>query len=187
MLRLVDYWLLRIGYQSSSYLTDRVLELGFVDLLLLFADNDQRARRDGRRAGQALGRKIEDCVGYRILGWFENGFRQISNRLLPVGHNADLAGMRIRVLPSGGGGGERYLRCCWGVAPMYLDLTEAMIDMIKAGTIDAQEIHLLYQPVTYGVHTFHRFHTRSNPLLHLTADLPAPGRLRRLAGRLGRT
>ena len=35
-----------------------------------------------------------------MLGWFENGFRHISNRVRPVRRPADLAGMRIRVLPS---------------------------------------------------------------------------------------
>jgi C4-dicarboxylate-binding protein DctP len=41
-----------------------------------------------------------------------------------------------------------------------MDLTQA-IEMIKAGTIDAQE-NPLSNTVTYGVHKFHRFHTLSN-------------------------
>ena len=36
---LVESGLLTLGYQSSSYLTDRVPELSFVDLPFLFADN----------------------------------------------------------------------------------------------------------------------------------------------------
>ncbi len=43
---------------------------------------------------------------------------------------------------------------------MPMDLTQA-IEMIKAGTIDAQE-NPLSNTVTYGVHRFHRFHTLSN-------------------------
>src|SRR4030095_8492064 len=35
------------------------------------------------------------------------------------------------------------------------------IEMIKAGTVDAQE-NPLSNTVTYGVHKFHRFHTLSN-------------------------
>jgi TRAP-type C4-dicarboxylate transport system substrate-binding protein len=50
--------------------------------------------------GKILARNIEDRVNYRILGYFENGFRQISNRLRPIHALADMAGMRIRVLTS---------------------------------------------------------------------------------------
>src|SRR4029077_8484227 len=81
ILWLVEHGLLTLGYQSSSYLTDRVPELGFVDPPCLSADNAQaRGAMDGA-LGAFLARKIEDKVSYRILGWFENGFRQISNRL----------------------------------------------------------------------------------------------------------
>jgi TRAP-type C4-dicarboxylate transport system substrate-binding protein len=107
--------------------------------------------------GRFLGDKIEERVNYRILGWFENGFRQISNRLRPVHTPSDLKDMRIRVLPS-----EVQARtfALLGCVPMRMDLTEA-IDRIKAGTIDAQE-NPFANTVTYGVHKFHRFHTVTN-------------------------
>ena len=157
ILWLVEHGVLTLGYQSSSYLTDRVPELGFVDLPFLFADNTQaRGAMDGA-LGAYLARKIEDKVSYRILGWFENGFRQISNRLRGVHRPADLAGLRIRVLPSEV---QKRTFALLGAVPMRLDLTEA-IEMIKAGTIDAQE-NPFANTVTYGVHKFHRFHTVSN-------------------------
>src|SRR5262245_27406910 len=100
ILWLVEHGLLTLGYQSSSYLTDRVPELGFVDLPFLFASNAQaRAAMDGA-LGSYLARQIEQRVDYRILGYFENGFRHISNRLHRVRTPADMKGMRIRVLPS---------------------------------------------------------------------------------------
>ena len=157
ILWLVEHGLLTLGYQSSSYLTDRVPELGFVDLPFLFADNAQaRGAMDGA-LGAFLARKIEAAVDYRILGWFENGFRQISNRLRPVHTPDDLKGLRIRVLPSEV---QRRTFELLGAVPMRMDLTEA-IAMIKAGTIDAQE-NPFANTVTYGVHKFHRFHTISN-------------------------
>ncbi len=154
ILTLVENGKMTLGYQSSSYLTDRVPELGFVDLPFLFASNAQaRASMDGA-LGQHLVRKTEERIGYRILGWFENGFRHISNRLRPVHLPADLKGMKIRVLPS-----EIHKRTfeLLGALPMRMDLTEA-IAMIKAGTLDAQE-NPLANTVTYGVHKFHKFHT----------------------------
>ncbi len=157
ILWLVEDGVLTLGYQSSSYLTDRVPELGFVDLPFLFDKRDQaRGAMDGA-LGKFLADSIEQRVNYRILGWFENGFRQISNRLHRVRVPADLDGMRIRVLPS-----EVQARTfeLLGAVPLRWDLTEA-IAAIKAGTIDAQE-NPFANTVTYGVHKFHRFHTVTN-------------------------
>jgi tripartite ATP-independent transporter DctP family solute receptor len=154
ILTLVENGEMTLGYQSSSYLTDRVPELGFVDLPFLFADNAQaRAAMDGA-LGQFLAAKTEERINYRILGWFENGFRHISNRLRPIHMPADMRGMKIRVLPS-----EIHKRTfeLLGAQAMRMDLTEA-IAMIKAGTLDAQE-NPLANTVTYGVHKFHKFHT----------------------------
>src|SRR3954465_5224070 len=157
ILWLVESGVLTLGYQSSSYLTDRVPELGFVDLPFLFARRDQaRAAMDGK-LGQFLAQKIEERVNYRILGWFENGFRQISNRLRTVRVPADLKDMRIRVLPSDVQARTFELL---GAVPLRWDLAEA-IAAIKAGTIDAQE-NPFANTVTYGVHKFHHFHSATN-------------------------
>jgi TRAP-type transport system periplasmic protein len=157
ILTLVESGEIALGYQSSSYLTDRVPELGFVDLPFLFASSAQaRAAMDGA-LGAFLARKIEVRIGYRILGWFENGFRHISNRLRPIHLPSDMQGMKIRVLPSGIH--KRTFELLGAVA-MRMDLTEA-IAMITAGTLDAQE-NPLANTVTYGVHKFHKFHTLSS-------------------------
>ena len=156
ILTLVEKGEITLGYQSSSYLTDRVPELGFVDLPFLFSSNAQaRGAMDGA-LGEFLARKTEERINYRILGWFENGFRYLSNRLHPIHVPADMKGMKIRVLPS-----EIHRRTfeLLGAVAMRMDLTEA-IAMIKAGTLDAQE-NPLANTVTYGVHTFHKFHTLS--------------------------
>src|SRR5215468_6058535 len=89
ILWLVEHGVLTLGYQSSSYLTDRVPELGLVDLPFLFKDTQAaRAAMDGA-LGDALARAIEARTNFRILGWFENGFRHISNRLRPLRAPAD--------------------------------------------------------------------------------------------------
>jgi TRAP-type transport system periplasmic protein len=156
ILTLVENGEITLGYQSSSYLTDRVPELGFVDLPFLFSSNAQaRCAMDGA-LGDFLARKTEDRIGYRILGWFENGFRHISNRLRLIHLPDDMNGMKIRVLPS-----EIHRRTfeLLGATAMRMDLTDA-IAMIKAGTLDAQE-NPLANTATYGVHNFHKFHTLS--------------------------
>ncbi len=154
IITMVENGEITLGYQSSSYLTDRVPELGFVDLPFLFADNAQaRTAMDGA-LGDFLARKTEERANFRILGWFENGFRHISNRLRPVHLPADLKGMKIRVLPS-----DIHKRTfeLLGAVAMRMDLTDA-IAMVKAGALDAQE-NPLANTVTYGVHKLHKFHT----------------------------
>ena len=157
ILALVENGEMTLGYQSSSYLTHRVPELGFVDLPFLFEHRDQARRAIDGELGRFLSRSIEARIDYRILGYFENGFRHISNRLRTVRTPAALKGMRIRVLPS-----EVQARTfeLLGAIPLRWDLTEA-IAAIKAGTIDAQE-NPFANTVTYGVHKFHRFHTITN-------------------------
>jgi TRAP-type C4-dicarboxylate transport system substrate-binding protein len=154
ILWLVESGVLSLGYQSSSYLTDRVPELGFVDLPFLFSSKEQaRGAMDGA-LGVTLAQKIEDRVGYRIVGWLENGFRHISNRVRRVRSPADLAGMTIRVLPS-----DVQVRTfeMLGAQPLRWDLTEALAAIV-AGKIDAQE-NPLANTVTYGAHKYHPFHT----------------------------
>ena len=154
---LVESGVLTLGYQSSSYLTERVPDLGIVDLPFLFPDVPAaRAAMDGP-LGQTLATRIEEAMNYRILGWFENGFRHVSNKLRPVRTPADLQGMDIRVLPSRIQARTFELL---GAEPRIMDLSEAIAE-VTAGTLDAQE-NPFFNTVTYGVHNFHRFHTATN-------------------------
>jgi TRAP-type transport system periplasmic protein len=154
---LVESGVLTLGYQSSSYFTERVPDVGVADLPFLFTDpKSARAAIDGR-LGSALTAKLEAGMNLRIAGYFENGFRHVSNRLRPIRTPADMKGMTIRVLPS-----QIQARTfeLLGANPKIMDLTEA-IDAIKAGKLDAQE-NPFANTVTYGVHKYHRFHSATN-------------------------
>ena len=154
---LVESGVLTVAYQSSSYFTEQIPDLGIADLPFLFSDTAQaRASMDGR-FGATLAQRMEAKGNYRILGWFENGFRHISNRLRPIHTPADMKGMTIRVLPSKVQ--ERTFQLL-GATPRIMDLSE-LLPAIKAGTLDAQE-NPFSNTTTYGVHKFHKFHTASN-------------------------
>jgi TRAP-type C4-dicarboxylate transport system substrate-binding protein len=154
---LVESGVLTLGYQSSSYLTDRIPAIGVADLPFLFLDQSKaRAAMDGA-LGRALTTRIEAETSFRIVGYFENGFRHVSNRVRPIHTPADMKGLSIRVLPSRIQ--ERTFQLL-GAAPRIMDLTEALA-AIKAGKLDAQE-NPFSNTVTYGVHAFHRFHTETN-------------------------
>ena len=155
VLWLSERGILTLAYQSTSYLTERVPELEFADLPFLFASlAEARAAMDGR-LGAYLSSKIEERIpAYRMLGYFENGYRHISNRVRPVHVPADMRGLKIRSLPS-----QMHSRtyAMLGAIPLIMDLKPAIAAVI-AGEIDAQE-NPLANTVDYGVHKFHRYHT----------------------------
>ena len=157
ILWLTEHGFLTISYQSSSYLTDQVPELGFVDLPFLFKNNNHARNCMDGELGAYLSQKTEERINYKILGYFENGFRHVSNRLRPIRKPSDFKNMKIRVLPS-----EFQVKTfsLLGATPMRMDLTEAIKGVID-GTLDAQE-NPFANTVTYGVHNHHKYHTISN-------------------------
>ncbi|MBM3356707.1 MAG: TRAP transporter substrate-binding protein [Betaproteobacteria bacterium] len=155
LLWMAEHGILTLAYQSTSYLADRVPELEFADLPFLFNGlDDARAAMDGG-LGAHLSRKIEERIpGYRVLGYFENGYRHVSNRLRAVRTPADLKGMRVRLMP-----GKIHARSfeLLGAIPCTMDLQPGL-EAIQSGTVDAQE-NPLANTVDYGAHKAHRFHT----------------------------
>lgn len=156
LLWMTEHGILTLSYQSTSYLADRVPELDFADLPFLFETLEEaRSAMDGA-LGAHLSRKIEERIGYRLLGYFENGYRHLSNRLRPVHAPADLKGMRIRLMP-----GRIHHRSfeLLGAVPFSLDLKPGL-EAIVSGAVDAQE-NPLANTVDYGAHKAHRYHTLS--------------------------
>ncbi len=155
LLWMAEHGILTLSYQSTSYLADRVPELELADLPFLFDGlEDARAAMDGR-FGAWLTRRIEERIpGYRILGYFENGYRHLSNRLRPVRAPADLKGMKIRLMP-----GKVHARSfeLQGAIPCSMDIKEGL-EAIMAGRVDAQE-NPFANTVDYGAHKAHRYHT----------------------------
>ena len=109
---------------------------------------------DGKLGGY-LSRKIEERIpGYRVLGFFENGYRHVSNRLHPVRTLADLKGLRTRLMP---GKTHNQSFALLGAVPFSLDLKPGL-EAIVAGKVDAQE-NPLANTVDYGAHKVHQYHT----------------------------
>jgi TRAP-type C4-dicarboxylate transport system substrate-binding protein len=158
LLWMAEHGILTLSYQSTSYLADRVPELDMADLPFLFDGlKDARAAMDGK-FGAWMTRKIEERIpGYRVLGYFENGYRHVSNKLRPVRALADLKGMRVRLMP-----GTIHARSfeLQGAVPFSLDLKPGL-EAVVNGTVDAQE-NPLANTVDYGAHKVHRYHTLTN-------------------------
>ena len=145
---LVDAGVLTMGYTT---ITD-VPELELAALPFLFADTAAaRAAMDGP-LGAAATASLEAANNYRILGYFENGFRHVSNNIRPVRTLEDLQGLRIRVL-----GAQRRTFELLGADARAMDLTAA-IEGIREGALDGQE-NPFANTVTYNIYPMQRYHT----------------------------
>ncbi len=155
LLWMAEHGILTLCYQSTSYLADRVPELDIADLPFLFDGLEHaRAAMDGP-FGAWLTRMIEERIPkYKVLGYFENGYRHVSNQLRPVRSLADMKGMKVRLMP-----GPVHARSfeLQGAVPFSLDLKPGL-EAVVNGTVDAQE-NPLANTVDYGAHKVHRFHT----------------------------
>lgn len=156
LLSMVECGLLTMCYFSTSYLATRVPELDVVDLPFLFEDEAHaHAAMDGA-LGNYLTEKTESATDFRVLGYWDNGFRHLSNRLRPVRTPGDLKGMRIRLQPN-----DVHINTFerLGAVPVPVDL-KIGIEKIVSHEVDAQE-NPLANTVTYGVTDHHRHITMS--------------------------
>lgn len=84
---------------SALGLLGQVKELGFQDVPFLFkTEAEAHAVFDGP-VGNTLNEKLNG-VGIHVLGWWENGFRHITNSRRPVNTLADLKGLKLRTQPN---------------------------------------------------------------------------------------
>ena len=102
LLDLVESGELDLCYFSSSYLTARVPALGVFDIPFMLTDRGRtRALLQGA-LGERVAAEVASRTGYAVLGFWDNGLRNISNRLRPIRRPEDCKGIRIRTLPSEG-------------------------------------------------------------------------------------
>lgn len=151
LLAVVESGELDLCYFASSYLVGRVPGLGVLELAFGVTD---RARAYDRLDG-ALGARLADAVaantGYRVLAWWDNGIRHISNRLRPIRRPEDCRGIRLRTLDNAF---HQRVFAALGFEPQYLDVKD-LVPAVEAERVDAQE-NPLTNLVNFKLHRFHR-------------------------------
>ncbi len=146
-------------YFSSSYLCDRVQDLNVLETPFLFEDLHSAHRALDGDLGGALRDAVRDRTGFEVLGFWDNGFRHMTNSLRPIVRPADCAGMTVRMQPNAIH--EELIRC-WGAVPVAVELSEA-IRLLQSGAVVAQE-NPLANTVAYGVDRLHRHVTMTGHL-----------------------
>ncbi|MDP6277659.1 MAG: hypothetical protein QGI11_03990, partial [Nitrospinota bacterium] len=86
LLSMVECGLLTMCYFSTSYLTNlfpELYQLEIIDLPFVFKNEESAHSALDGALGKYLTEKTEECTGYRVLCYWDNGFRQLSNLLRP--------------------------------------------------------------------------------------------------------
>lgn len=84
---------------TAGSITKEVPQLGVLSVPFLFRDTDHAARVLSGPIGREIGTSM-DSQGVIFLAFGEHGFRHMSNAKRPIVHPADLAGLRMRVIPN---------------------------------------------------------------------------------------
>src|SRR3546814_1647702 len=80
-------------YFSASYLADRVAEIALFDLPFMIRDRAQaHAMLDGP-LGRLIVDRMAEAADFRIVAWWDNGFRHLSNGVRPIRSPVDCEGL----------------------------------------------------------------------------------------------
>lgn len=117
----------------SSVMSSVSDEFGIFEMPYIIQDRDHM-----RRVQKALGGTFQDAAmakGYRILGYYENGFRNITNNTRPINVPADLDGIKLRT-PKGAWRVKMFK--LYGANPTPMAFSE-VFTALQTGVIDGQE------------------------------------------------
>ncbi len=156
LLDLVENGDLTLCYFASSYLADRIPEIGIFDLPFVVESRKRAyAALDGV-LGNFLKKRFLEETDFRILAFWDNGFRHFSNGVKPIRTPADCAGLKIRSMNSDLH--QAFFRSL-GFDPAFVDVRD-LVAAVENGTIDAQE-NPLTNTYNFGTHKHHRYITLS--------------------------
>ncbi|MEK9662296.1 MAG: TRAP transporter substrate-binding protein DctP, partial [Alphaproteobacteria bacterium] len=138
-------------YLSTIRFARHVPALSLFDAPFLIGERGRVWRALEGRFGAEIKAAFAKDTPSRVLGFWDNGFRQISNRVRPLSTPADCAGLSIRVQQTEDIV-ETFERIGFDVHS--IDISEA-VRSLEAGRIDAQE-----NPLTsinaFGIQRFHK-------------------------------
>lgn len=148
--------LVKEGKLTLAYLTmaTGIPALEVAALPFLFSDTQTvRNAMDGS-LGQAAAEKIEADTGLRVLGFYENGFRHISNSVRPVHQPEDLHQLKIRALDM-----QKRTFELLGADPQLVPLTRVVAGL-ESGELEGQE-NPFENVITYRMYPTQKYYTKT--------------------------
>jgi tripartite ATP-independent transporter DctP family solute receptor len=125
---------LDIALESTMSLSNFVPEIDVLNMPFLFKDAEEAYKVLDGEAGQKLAAKSEE-YGFKILGWWYNGFRDMSNSKGSIETPKDMSGLKFRIPES------EVFRSAFealGALPTSMPVSE-VFTAIQLGTVDGQE------------------------------------------------
>lgn len=83
---------------STSYYSSIVPEVQAFDLPFMFADITEARKVVDGKAGQTVAKMYEGS-GIKVIGYWENGMRELTNNARPIHSVEDVKGLNLRTMP----------------------------------------------------------------------------------------
>lgn len=118
----------------SSVMSSISAEAGLFDMPFLVKDRAHLNRIEHDIFWPMIAPAIE-AKGYKVVGFWENGIRHITNNVRPINTPADLKGVKIRTPKSTW---RVKMFSAWGANPTPMSFSEVFV-ALQTGVIDGQE------------------------------------------------
>lgn len=124
-----------VAYMASGYLSAQVSELGVIDLPFHVSDRTAALGSLDGAAGDMIRKAISAKSKLRVLAFWDNGFRHVSNRVRDIRKPEDCQGLVCRTLDSAL---YRDSLAAIGFTPRTTDV-KVLRQLVASGEVDAQE------------------------------------------------
>ena len=141
-------------YMSTVRFSKAAPELQILELPFVVKDRATVFKALDGELGETARRKIDSGTKCRLLGYWDNGFRYLSNRVHPIRRPEDCRGIRIRTQMSDLHG--EVFRAL-GFEPIKSDIKE-FVEQVGGDRFQAQD-NPLTNIYNFGVHNHHRYIT----------------------------
>jgi TRAP-type C4-dicarboxylate transport system substrate-binding protein len=141
-------------YMSTVRFASAVPELKLLELPFVVHSRPAAIKALNGPLGDLFSTRMRERTPFRALGFWDNGFRHVTNRVRPIRTPADCAGLRIRTQMS-----ELHAEAlgAMGFEPISVDIKE-FVEQIRTERFEAQE-NPLTNTFHFGVHHLHRYIT----------------------------
>jgi C4-dicarboxylate-binding protein DctP len=147
---------LALCYISTVRFAPAVPELTMFELPYVVRERERVIAALDGELGALLKERMQANTPFRALGFWDNGFRHITNRVRPIHTPADCEGLRIRTQVSALHG---EVLGAMGFVPIPVDVKE-FVEQVDTERFQAQE-NPLTNTFNFNVHHYHRYITLS--------------------------